>query len=134
MLKRKKIPREKIPNAIAAKWSHEVLDEGFTPLPKRLLRCLSTLFAGRDAVKEMQVVFSIADYLRPELARGPSIAYLAFNAGLDREEFRRVLNELVKKGWITIAGPDEAADISINGLIKEILKKSEEEDIPKTEQ
>src|SRR5437868_4526820 len=124
MFERKKVPLEKIPRAVIAKWSPDVLDEGFTPLPKRLLRSLSRIFSDQEGVADLQVVMAIADYLRPDLARGPSIEFLAFTAGMTPADFRKRLDRLVDRGWVRVGGSDQALDLSLSGLLAKITQET----------
>ena len=78
-----------------------------------------------EAIKDLQVILSIADYLRPNATRGPSLEYLAFTAGMEAEEFRKILDDLAKRNWVTIEGPDVALTLSIAGLMEEIIKVTE---------
>ena len=83
MFERQKLPRGSITPRIAAKWGEEVLDEGYVVFPKRLMRCLPAIFGRTQGIKELQVALAIADFLRPNLSRGPSVEFLAFTTGLD---------------------------------------------------
>jgi hypothetical protein len=126
---RRKIDPARIPPVIAAKWSETVVDEGYTPFPKRLLRTLSKVFPPGAKWEELQVILALVDYLRPGLTRGPSLDFLAFTAGLEREKFRLVLKTLVKRGWIKLEGPEEALHLdleSIKGFLVRIEEESQE--------
>jgi hypothetical protein len=106
---------------VLAKWDGAVLSEGFVPLPKRLLRCLPQIFSGEDAIERFMVVMAIADYLRPNLTRGPSSAFLAFLSGLPVDRVDRILSDLKKDGLITVETKNvDELDIGIGGLLARI--------------
>jgi hypothetical protein len=127
-LERKKI-HTKLPAVVVEKWSDTVLDEGFVPFPKRLLRCMTKIFRGPDtALSQLAVVLVIVDYRRPNLARPPSVRFLAFNAGMGVEEFERHAAELVRLGLLTRQDTQDGVKFGIRGLLQEILKCSEGED------
>lgn len=127
MIIRKKIETKNLPEAAKAKWSAESLDEGFVPFPKRLLRCLPRIFDGKHALEDLAVVLAVVDYRRPNLARPPSMEFLAFVAGMDMDGFEARVDELTKKGWLTRSGPNEAVTIEIDGLLEKIVKETEGE-------
>ena len=81
-LERRKIDRTRIPDTAAHKWSLEVLEEGFVPFPKKLIRCLAEMFGGPDGIDQLRVLLAVIDYRRPDLVRPPSLEYLSFNAGM----------------------------------------------------
>jgi hypothetical protein len=113
---RQKIPH--VPEAIAAKWGPEVPDEGYTPLPKRLLRCLSAIFTD---VTDLQVMLAVVDFNRPNLNREPSYDFLAFTAGIDIATFKKHIEAMQKNGLLSAAGPDEAIRINYGKLIERIV-------------
>ncbi len=98
-----------------------MLDEGFVPFPKRLLRCMHRLFTDGNAAKDLAVVLAIVDYARPNLTRKPSIEYLSFLAGLTIEEFEAGLVRLEQRGLIRVAREmDGGVDVSYAGLLVQI--------------
>lgn len=109
-----------IPAVLQSKWPGRTLDEGFTPFPKRLLRCMDKLFVGEKAVNWLRIILSITDYLRPQMTRLPSIEFLAFTAGMTVAEFKTGMNEMAELGWVSFSGSDEAVNIKIDGLNKKI--------------
>jgi hypothetical protein len=114
-----------LPPSVEAKWSQKVLDERFVPLPKRLLRCLPTVFKGEHAMEDLAVVLAIVDYLRPGLSRGPSIDFLAFTAGLARDVFVERARSLEERGLIRRNGSDDAVEFSVKGLEEEIVRQTD---------
>jgi hypothetical protein len=90
------------------------------PLPKRLLRCMGTIFEDKFGVDDLAVVLSVADYKRLNLQRLPSIHYLAGNAGLPVDWFRDRLALLVEHGLVTRRGSDQDLDVSLAPLEKMI--------------
>lgn len=116
---RRKI-KKSLPNTFTKKWSPEVLDEGFVPFPKRLLLVVTQIFRGEHAIEDLAVVLAIADYLRPDLMRWPSVEYLAFNAGLPQETFLARLHALEEKGLVHSEGSEDAIEVSLSGLLRRI--------------
>ena len=128
-LKPKKIDPERIPGVVAEKWNKPVLDEGYVPFPKRLIRCLGKVFEGPTAVEQLAVVLAIVDYRRPNLMRPPSIEYLALISGLSVERFEERLKELVEQKLIEVPHwSDEAMTVEIRGVLAKILEKTPKEE------
>lgn len=121
---RKKIA---IAGNLQVKWPGNTLDEGFTPFPKRLTRCMGKLFVGESAIDDLRVVLSIVDFTRPDQLRQPSYTFLAFVAGMNVPKFKERVESMREKGWLHIAGTDEAVEITIDGLVQEIAKLTNEE-------
>lgn len=128
MITRKKLSSKQIPDAVKAKWPVEILDEGFTPFPKRLTRCLPKVFSGPHAAEDLAVILAIVDYRRPDLSRAPSVEYLAFIAGMEPVNFLRRVGDLIERGWITREGPDESVTFEIKGLLERIKEETAEDD------
>ena len=129
MSDKKKFERPKgvrVPQAVAAKWSPKVLDEGFVPFPKRLLRCLPLVI---KEVEDLQVILSIVDYARPELLYRPSLSRLAFTAGMIEADFKARLLKMRDRGWVTVFGNDSSATINIDGLIRTIEELTDDEPV-----
>lgn len=120
MLEPRKLDTTKLPEAVLAKWSPVLLDEGFVPFPKRLLRCLCSVLKSEQGMEELAVLLAIADYKRPNLLRPPSAEYLAFTAGLDQKRFKEVLINLEKRKWITADGNDSALNVDFQGFMNEV--------------
>lgn len=126
MLEPKKIDPRRLPEVVRAKWPNDqVLDEGFVPLPKRVVRCLSQLFAEPESIERLAILLAVVDYQRPNLMRPPSIEYLASLAGLELDRFRHRLEEMEHMGWVTKAGPDEVITIRIEGFMNAVLAETE---------
>ncbi len=119
-----KVDPGQLPPTVLSKWSAGVLDEGFVPFPKRLLRCLATLFSGSAALEQLAVILAIADYRRPRPYRSPSLARLAFTADMEEEAFLKHLLALQKRGWLKAGGTPDALEIELDGLLAEIVKTS----------
>jgi len=105
-----------------AKWPAAVLGEGFVPFPKRLIRCVHEILKGPDAMKELAALLAIVDFKRPNLTRQPSRAFLAFLAGLEEQEFDRILRGLEQQGHVTIAGDADEMDVSLDGFLRKVLE------------
>jgi hypothetical protein len=121
VFERRKI--DNVPSIIAYKWSPVVVDEGFIPFPKRLLRCLSDLFPDP---RDLQVVLAAVDYARPNLSRPPSYDYLAFNAGMSVPEYKQRITDMQTRGYLMAVGPDEAIKIKLDGLMDKIERLTNE--------
>jgi len=117
-------PQMALSDTVLAKWPREVLDEGFCPYPKRLIRTAQRVLVGPNAMELLAVVLSVVDYKRPGLDRLPSLGFLAFTAGLDPETFRSRLQELRAQSLIEVRGDDEALDVTLFGLVRAVLNQS----------
>jgi hypothetical protein len=123
--RRQRVDPKGLPDILRAKWADDggeptILREGFVPLPKRLLRCMHSLFTGHDAMEELAVVLAVVDYRRPRLSRPPSLEYLAYLAGLAPERFAELLDGLAAKGLVELETEDEGINVGINGLLRAI--------------
>ncbi|HWW02605.1 MAG TPA: hypothetical protein VNZ64_23100 [Candidatus Acidoferrum sp.] len=114
----------RMPRQIVEKWSAGVLSEGFVPFPKKLVRALHRIFTGAESAKDIAAVLAIVDFRRPNLTRLPSLAFLAFLAGLSEEEFNSTLGRLQAAGYIRIEGDRSGLSISLTGLLDAIDKES----------
>jgi hypothetical protein len=121
---RQTVDLARIPSHVLHKWSGPVLNEGFVPFPKRLLRCLSRIFDGPDATKELAVVLAVVDFNRERLIRLPSLAFLSFLAGLPEDEVRSILERLKQKSFIQVSGNSEQLNIHLGGLLARIEKET----------
>lgn len=119
---RQHIDTSKIPQPLRYKWSELILDEGFVPFPKRLVRCLGEIFRGDEGIQDLQVVLAIVDYRRPNLTRQPSLDYLAFLADITPAAFRQRLDSLQARGLLTVDGEEDELKIEISGLLGKIEK------------
>ena len=133
MFQRQFIPPERIPDALVAKWGKGPLLEGYVPFPKKLLRCLPAIFGEGDGLKKLQVVLAVVDYLRPNLSRGPSLEFLAFLTGLEKEEVKTQLKNLRSEGLLEIDGTEAQLTISTKGLQEKIIEMTNEKDRPEEE-
>lgn len=115
-----------VPAVLAAKWPGRSLDEGFTPFPKRLTRCMDHLFVGASAINHLRIVLAIVDYTRPDMTRPPSYEFLSFTAGMSIDKFKEGVEAMAQKGWLEVRGPDEAVSIGINGLVRKIEELTDE--------
>ncbi len=112
------------PPNVRVKWPDEILEEGFVPFPKKLLRSLHALFDGAVEVDELAAILSIIDYRRPHPFRAPTVDFLAFTAGIPTQRFNAILSKLKKKGWVKLDYEplDETVEISTEGFNLEVLK------------
>jgi hypothetical protein len=111
---------------LTSKWSPEVLNEGFVPFPKRLLRCLPKLFSGTGGVEKLATVLAIVDFQRGNLSRDPSPEYLAFVAGIAPENFERNLAQLVVEKLVMVEETETGLKISLQGLLNAIEEQTKE--------
>lgn len=111
-----------VAEAMQAKWPGQVLDEGFIPFPKRLLRCMGKLFQEPDAIDDLRVLLAIADFARQKLLRLPSYDYLAFIAGMTPENFKARLAVMQKRDWLTTNEISGGVVIDITPLSRLIEK------------
>ena len=109
-------------DAVSSKWGRALLDEGFVPFPKRLLRCAPRLFRGELRMSELCCVLAIADFQRPQLLRKPSLSHLANVAGLTERRFRRCIQSLASRGLLEWRGTEEAIDFDYTPLLKRVMK------------
>jgi hypothetical protein len=107
---------------VSFKWGKSLLDQGFVPLPKRLMRCLPQIFTGNTRMSDLSAVLAIVDYQRPQVTRLPSLLHLANMAGLSESRFRRCLHSLAKRDLVTWSGTEEAMAFDYSGLTKKITK------------
>jgi hypothetical protein len=117
MFRKTLVPTEKLNEVLLAKWPADVLCEGYTPLPKRLLRCCGRLFPGPAGLELMAAILAVIDYRRPRQSRAPSVEYLAFCAGLEPARFTELLDSLKERGWAHVSGNDQALTIDLSGLM-----------------
>lgn len=124
-----------IPDAVVAKWNKEVLDEGYIPFPKKLLRSMSEIWDKSPAIKELAIILSAVDFSRANYSQRPSKEYLAFVAGLDMEDFEEAYARLKKKRLIKVkrtlpSGEGEVKgvrlDISLEGLLNRVVEQTKE--------
>jgi len=126
VFERQQISAASLPPRLKEKWSASVLSEGFVPFPKKLLRCMHTLFSGPAAITELAALLAIVDYRRPNLTRNPSKRFLAFLAGLPEDRFDAALAGLEGKGYITVGGTADNLEIGLDGLLKRIGAETDE--------
>ena len=131
IFERQQIQTADLKEPVKAKWPEKLLEEGYVPFPKRLLRTLSKLFGDSVAVDEIAVILAIVDYKRPQLRRQPSLDYLAFTAGIPVERFKEILRGLAAKGWVNLkAGSTRnSVEIDLQGFHEQILKAAIDEEM-----
>jgi hypothetical protein len=117
-------PKVTVPDSLTAKWSSKILEEGFVPFPKKLLRCMRELFAGAEGFAELAVLLGVADYKRPSLSRPPSREYLAFLVNMPVDEFNAVLDRLEKRGFCKVTDHPLGVEVDMEGFFKELEEKT----------
>ncbi len=113
--------------AVRFKWDEDLLAEGFTPFPKKLIRCIYRIFGGSLAFEHLAVVLAVVDYRRPNLTREPSLGFLSFNTGLSASTVMDCLHDLQQEGLLTISGDEEALSINPEKLCDRIRKEIAQE-------
>jgi len=121
------IDTEKIPPVYLEKWNdtEEIFEEGFSPLPKKVLRALPHLFPSKE-VNQLVAMLSIIDYNRKGIAN-PSNNYLAFLAGISDEDFLEAIQNLMEKGYLAnqeIGTPEEYVEYDFNPFIKKVSQST----------
>lgn len=66
---RQRVRPSSLTPVLIEKWSEPVLREGFVPFPKRMLRCLGSLFGHTPEIERLAVVMAVVDYRRPSPTR-----------------------------------------------------------------
>jgi hypothetical protein len=125
---RKKIDVDYIPSPVRHKWGDDVLDEGFVPYPKRLLRTARLVFRGKLRLTQLSAFLAIIDFKRENQSRYPSLDYLAHLAGISRSRFRLCLKKFEKRGWVKVKGNEAAINVDCGPLIEKICEVSDNED------
>jgi hypothetical protein len=115
---------ENIPDRLLEKWPAPVLEEGFVPLPKKLLRTAHRIFTGENAVVDLSVIMAIVDFKRPKLSRNPSREFLAFLSGLSRPALDEALTRLQSRGLIEVKESDGEIHADLSGLIQRIHQEA----------
>jgi hypothetical protein len=117
---------DRIPSQVVEKWSPSVLNEGFVPFPKKLLRAIHRIFPDDDSMKELAVILAVVDFKRPNASRSPSLEYLAFLAGLEEDEFKAALSRLERKTYARVSNDSKGLEVSLDGLLKKIELETKE--------
>ena len=123
---RQRVDLTKIPSQVVEKWSPSVLNEGFVPFPKKLLRAIHRIFPDDDSMKELAVILAVVDFKRPKVSRSPSLEYLAFLAGLEENEFKAALSRLEQKKYARVSDDSKGLEISLADLLKKIELETKE--------
>lgn len=103
------------------KWGERLLDQGFVPFPKRLVRCAPRVFKGDLRLSELCALLAIVDYQRPQLVRKPSLSHLASVAGISEERFRACLKNLKRRKLLEWSGTEEEMEFDYGGLKRLVL-------------
>lgn len=118
-----------LPATVIAKWPLSVVDEGFVPFPKRLLRAAPSIFAGQNGVRDLVVALAVVDYRKAHRSPPPSEDYLAFLAGMEIAEFRAGLSSLVEAGFAKVAtAGEDRISVDLSGLNQAIEQQTAEPD------
>ena len=97
-----------------AKWSPEVLSEGFVPFPKKLLRTLGSVFGPSPALDEVAAILAVVDFKRRNQTREPSIDYLSFIAGIPQADLSNALKRLEDRGLIEVSGNNATDECEVD--------------------
>src|SRR5262249_22754814 len=126
--KRKTVNPQTLGPNVTEKWSPGILNEGFVPFPKKLIRSGWKLFDGEESMKDLAVILAVVDFKRPNMKSPPSVDYLAFTAGLSPMEFWKRLDALQERGFVTVEGGLGGLTVNIDGLIKKVEEVTGHED------
>jgi hypothetical protein len=121
---RQQVVVEKLPDVLRYKWSDVLLSEGVTGVPKKLLRSMSQIFQGQNAVEQLQVALTLVDYRRENEKRLPTVAFISYLAGLPEDVFMARLEELHLQGLIGFERVREALAFDVSGLLRTIDEKT----------
>jgi hypothetical protein len=125
---RQRLDPEALPPVIKAKWSPDLLTEGFVPFPKRVLRGLTAIFRdGKTGIERLAVILAVVDYKRPNLRRPANVDYLAFIAGIDAKRFKEVLSGLERDGWVSVRATNGDIHVDLDGFFDIVRKAAPEE-------
>lgn len=128
-LNRHKIDTTKLPEMLTAKWRPELLEEGFVPYPKKLLRVASEIFVWEEGFTDMLLLLAIVDFQRPHLTRNPSMEYLGFLSGLTVDEVNDSLDRMQNKGLITWEDDGKGVVVSMDGLFYKVSSTAIDQDL-----
>jgi predicted transcriptional regulator len=113
-------------NALAKRWTAELIAGGFTALPTVLLQLQPRL--GLSPL-DFNIVAQLASYWRePSRLPYPSVSHLAECVGLSRRQLQRQLKSMEERGLITrqkrtrVSGGQTSNYYSLNGLIEKLLE------------
>ena len=123
---RQKLNVEQFPASIRAKWCLPLLDEGYVPFPKRLVRCLDNVLPQPLGLPHLRVILAVEDFKRDGQMRLPSIQFLAHLAGRKEKEFGARLKDLKKEGLVITKGTEEAIDVSFTPLFEKAVALTDE--------
>lgn len=124
---RQSIDPKKITPLLRHKWSPKVLEEGFIPFPKRLLRCAGGIFKGDHRLGQLRVVLAIVDYARPDVETRPTMRYLQFATGMTKARILECLDELEAAGLLTKLPTPMGLEIDYKPLVDKIVELTEED-------
>lgn len=125
---RQHVDPKKLPATVQAKWPVPLLDEGFVPFPKKLLRSLTKLFGASAELRHLALLLAVVDYQRPNLSRHPSVSYLGFLAGLDLSQTEKTLQELIQRNWATVdpVEDSDAVKVDLHGFFDDVGRSAQE--------
>jgi hypothetical protein len=124
---RQKVDPRAFSDILLSKWSADVLDEGFVPFPKRLLRCLPRLLDGPLQMNQLCALLAVVDYERPRVSRRPSLEFLAESAGLSKTQILQSLEDLAKRRLINATGTDDDVTIDYRPLMAAIVELTKDD-------
>ena len=116
-----------LPPAVLAKWPEDLLEEGFVPFPKKLLRGMPEIWGNSAAVSELAIILATIDFKRADHWELPSREYLAFLSGLKRPRFDSAYRRLKEKKFIKTKIKNERLDINLEGFFDAVREHVEED-------
>lgn len=117
-----------LPPEVVAKWPMTVVDEGYTPFPKKLMRTLHQVLPLGEVGEELSALLAVVDFRRTKLLRLPSAAYLAFIAGLEEDAFVNALQRLKNRGYVEFSGNREGVDVNLDGFYSTVTRVAAHQD------
>ena len=80
--------------SVIDKWGSDLCEEGYVPLPKKLLRSIPRIFDGEHALQDLIILLGIADLISAKINKGISIRYLSFLVCMEEDKVLESLERL----------------------------------------
>lgn len=98
---RQRVPIDRMGSALD-KWPVRMLEEGYLPFPKRLMRSFHRIFVGPLGMDHFATMLAAADFKRRNLSRLPNVEFLAFTAGLEPDRLEQCLYDIHQVGVVSV--------------------------------
>ena len=114
---------------VRAKWPVSLLEEGYVALAKKFMRTLvPVLKDSENPLHDLAAILAVIDYMRPAISRPPSPEFLAFTAGIERDELIAALDRLVTRGLVEYQIDDSGRlEVDLEGFYAAVDQASSEE-------